>query len=71
MCSNLFKTQLSGGIFAMCILFGIINELKQPQIASAYNVDYSLMGTLVDGLEKLPNVVNERSLNMKVHQKGV
>jgi hypothetical protein len=49
---DVFRTELSFGIFAMCCLLGIINELKRPEIASAYNVDYSLLWTLVDGIEK-------------------
>ena len=34
------------------MLLGIINELKRPEIASACNVDYSLLWTLVDVIEK-------------------
>lgn len=49
---DVFRTQLSMGIFAMCFLLGIINELKRPEIGSAYNIDYELLGTLVDGIEK-------------------
>lgn len=49
---DVFRTQLSIGIFAMCGLLGIINELKRPEIASAYNVDYSLLWIMIDGIEK-------------------
>jgi hypothetical protein len=49
---QLFRTHLSIGVFAMCIIFGIINELKRPEIASAYSVDYDILGKMLSGLEK-------------------
>ncbi len=49
---EVFQNQLSIGVFAMWGIFGIINELKRPEIASAYNVDYQVLGTLLDGVEK-------------------
>ena len=49
---NLYRDQLSLGMVAMGLVLGILNELKQPEIGSAYNVDYSVLGTLIDGLEK-------------------
>ena len=49
---QLFRTHLSIGVFAMCTIFGIINELKRPEIASAYSVDYDILGKMLSGLEK-------------------
>lgn len=49
---EVYRNQLSLGVFAMGCVLGIINELKQPEVGSAYNVDYSILGTLMDGLEK-------------------
>jgi len=48
---DVFRIQLSVGIFAMVGLLGIINELKRPEVASAYNIDYSLLGKLISGIE--------------------
>ena len=58
---DVFRLQLSIGVFAMCCLLGIINELKRPEIASAYNVDYSLLRTLIEGIETDLNRRIERS----------
>ena len=52
---DLFRNQLSLGVFGMGLVLGIINELKQPEVGSAYNVDYSILGTMLDGLEKEVN----------------
>jgi hypothetical protein len=49
---QLFRIQLSIGVFAMCTIFGIINELKRPEIASAYSVDYDILGKMLSNLEK-------------------
>lgn len=49
---NVYRNELSLGIFAMGFVLGIINELKQPEVGSAYNVDYNLLGKLMDGLEE-------------------
>ena len=49
---EVFQKQLSLGVFAMAGLLGIINELKRPEIAGAYNIDYSLLSTLIDGIDK-------------------
>lgn len=46
------RLQLSFGILVMGIVFGIINELKCPVIASAYNVSYSVLYQLITGLEQ-------------------
>jgi len=44
---------LSLGVFAMAGVLGIINELKQPSLTgrSVYDVDFSILGTLLQGLE--------------------
>lgn len=47
---EVFRNQLSVGVFAMWGIFGIINELKRPEVASAYNVDYEVLGILLDGI---------------------
>ena len=62
---ELFRAQLSVGIFAMAGLLGIINELKRPEVASAYNVDYSLLRKLIGGIE------NDLQVRMKRHQEMV
>jgi hypothetical protein len=49
---DVYKTQMSLGIFGMVGLLGIINELKRPEVASVYNIDYSLLGKLMQGIEK-------------------
>lgn len=49
---DVFKTQMSLGIFGMVGLLGIINELKRPEVASVYNIDYSLLGKLMRGIEE-------------------
>ncbi len=49
---NVYRNELSLGIFAMGGVLGIINELKQPEVGSAYNVDYNLLGKLLDGLDE-------------------
>ena len=49
---QVFRIQLSIGVFAMVGLLGIINELKRPEIASAYNIDYSVLGKLMAGIEE-------------------
>jgi len=48
---DLFRVELSVGVLAMGGVFGIINELKRPEIASAYNIDYAVLGTLIEGVE--------------------
>lgn len=35
----------------MSLVLGIINELKRPEVGGAYNIDYSVLGRLVDGIE--------------------
>jgi hypothetical protein len=49
---EVYRYQLSLGLFGMGLVLGIINELKQPEVGSAYNVDYSVLGTLIDGIEE-------------------
>jgi hypothetical protein len=49
---QLFRTHLSVGVFAMCTVFGIINELKRPDISSAYSVDYEILGKMLSNVEK-------------------
>lgn len=49
---QVFRIQLSIGVFAMVGLLGIVNELKRPEIASAYNIDYSVLGKLMAGIEE-------------------
>ncbi len=56
---EVYRNLLSLGVFAMGCVLGIINELKKPEVGSAYNVDYSILGTLMDGLE------NELYLRLK------
>ena len=48
---EVYRNQLSIGVLGMGCVLGILNELKQPEVGSAYNVDYSILGTLMDGLE--------------------
>lgn len=62
---DVFRIQLSLGIFAMVGLLGIINELKRPEVASAYNVDYSLLGKLIGGIE------NDVQMRLKRCQENV
>ena len=52
---HLYRKLLSLGVFGMGLVLGILNELKQPEVGSAYNVDYSILGTMLDGLEKEVN----------------
>jgi len=56
---NLQAVQLSLGVFAMGGVLGIINELKQPTLTgrSVYDVDFSYLQTVVEGLE---NEINSR-----------
>jgi hypothetical protein len=48
---DVFRVELSFGVFAMSLVLGIINELKRPEVGGAYNIDYSVLGRLVDGIE--------------------
>lgn len=56
---NVQRVQLSLGVFAMGGVLGIINELKVPalngkggsSISSVYDVDFSVLETLLNGLE--------------------
>mmetsp|Transcript_23087 Transcript_23087/g.34376 ORF Transcript_23087/g.34376 Transcript_23087/m.34376 type:complete len:183 (-) Transcript_23087:73-621(-) len=49
---ELYRNQLSLGLVGMGLVLGVINELKQPEVGSAYNVDFSVLGTLIDGLDR-------------------
>mmetsp|Transcript_26267 Transcript_26267/g.30004 ORF Transcript_26267/g.30004 Transcript_26267/m.30004 type:complete len:438 (-) Transcript_26267:25-1338(-) len=57
---EVYRVQLSLGVFAMSGVLGVINELKRPEVGSAYNVDYSVLFTLINGLE---NEIENRLLN--------
>lgn len=48
---QLYRAQLSIVVFAMCVVLGMINELKQPEIASVYSVNYDFLGKMMNGLE--------------------